>query len=149
MKFLLSLILLCDTNTHSGIGHGTPTAAMLINKQWTMFDYGFDENLNGKLDRAESRIEACEKDDTYEFFKDGSGLAKSNSFSCCNGLDEQYFRWQVKRDDKTLWLFSEEHTITRLTKDELITYRKLSYIKGQTTRLITIYKTSNTSFKTN
>lgn len=141
MKFMLSLLLLCDTGAHSDNRQEASVTEMLINKQWRMFDYGFDENLDGKLEPTESRIETCEKDDTYEFYKDGSGVAKSNSFSCCNGLDEQTFRWRVMGDEKTLLFFSEEQAVTKLTTEELITCKKLSYIKGQTTSLITIYKT--------
>lgn len=139
-KFVLSLFLLCDTKTPCKIQQITPAAEMLINKQWMMIDYGFDENLNGKLDPAESRIEECEKDDTYEFFKDGTGLAKSNNFSCCNGLDEQHFRWQLTDNGSSLQLFAETLSITRLTTRELITYKTPWYIKGQRIGVITVYR---------
>jgi hypothetical protein len=137
---MMSLFLFCDTNAPADNRQITPAAGMLINRQWVMIDYGFDENLNGKLDPTESRIEDCEKDDTYEFFRDGTGLAKSNNFSCCNGLDEQPFRWRLTDNGNSLQLFAETLSITRLTTRELITYKTPWYIKGQKIGLITIYR---------
>lgn len=139
-KYVLSLFLLCFIDGLVVKAQSTQVLGMLTGKHWTMADYGFDVNHNGRLDKSESRIESCEKDDVYEFFSDGSGLVRANSFSCCENLDEQHFRWQLTVDGK-LRLFSETINLVSLIPDEMITSQRLTYTKGESMILITVYKT--------
>lgn len=113
---------------------------LLVNKKWVMTSYGFDENGNDRVDLMEERIEDCEKDDTYEFFAGGVGVMSDNSFSCCNGIDEQRFHWKFCNSGQGLLIFSDTIGITRLTTHELITHKKLSYAGGPVLNLITVYK---------
>ncbi|RYY21505.1 MAG: hypothetical protein EOO04_18120 [Chitinophagaceae bacterium] len=115
-------------------------ADLLMHRQWVLSSYGFDENNNGTIDPAEERIEECEQDDTYEFFANGTGLMRGNSYSCCNGIDEQCFQWQLIDNGQSLEVFHETVQIQRLTRRELITSKKPFYLRGQTLNVITIYR---------
>jgi hypothetical protein len=139
LKYLLVPLLLFNTSRQPG----TPllsAAELLMNKKWVLSSYGFDENNNNRIDMIEERIEDCEKDDTYEFYTGGTGMMRDNGFSCCNGIDEQTFQWQFINNGERMIMSSEPINITRLTTSELITQKKLSYVKGQVLSLITVYK---------
>lgn len=141
LKYLLIPLLLFNMNEEAQRDTSLlPAAELLLNKKWVLTSYGFDENGNGRVDMMEERIEECEKDDTYQFYSNGTGMMSDNSFSCCNGIDEQVFQWQFTNNGQSLVVFSETIHIIRLTTRELVTYKKLSYIKGQVLKLITVYK---------
>jgi len=134
LKYLLVPLLLFNTTA-------TPVSELLLNKKWVLTSYGFDENGNNHVDMMEERIEECEKDDTYQFYSNGKGIMSDNSFSCCNGIDEQVFQWRFTDKGQSLLVSSETIHIMRLTTRELVTYKKLSYTKGQALKLITVYRT--------
>lgn len=143
LKYLLIPLMLFNTDREARPDTSLlPAVELLLNKKWVLTSYGFDENGNGRIDMMEERIEECEKDDTYQFYSNGRGMMSDNSFSCCNGIDEQVFQWHFTNNGQSLVVFSETIHIMRLTTRELVTYKKLSYIKGQVLKLITVYKAS-------
>lgn len=141
LKYLLVPLLLLNASQQPKPSRLLlPVEELLINKKWTLSSYGFDENGNSRIDMMEERIEECERDDTYEFYSDGTGVMRDNSFSCCSGIDEQTFQWQLINKGGGMIVSSGSISIIRLTTNELVTQKKLTYVKGQVMSLITIYK---------
>ncbi len=67
---------------------------LLTQKTWILVSYGYDYNNNNAIDIPEECITDCNKDDTYGFCADGTGIYSDNILSCCNGISELSFQWK-------------------------------------------------------
>ena len=72
---------------------------IITGQPWLLWGYGYDENNNGIIDDFEDKIKECEKDNTYYFNKDGTGLYLDNEISCGNGIDESAFQWKLTNNN--------------------------------------------------
>src|SRR5262245_27371037 len=83
---LITLVVSCKKNQHDEIVNKTP-AELLTQKSWKIVNMGFDANQNDVLDPNEGVVADCVKDNTYQFFANGSGIYKDNAVSC--GFDSE------------------------------------------------------------
>ena len=92
---------------------------MLIEKPWKLISYGYDNNRNGMIEINEESIRDCEKDNTYTFNKDGSGVLNENS-KICNGNDPtNRFNWTLTENDAVLDFYLGKAYIVKLSNESL------------------------------
>lgn len=114
-----------------------PVGELLTQQEWTLAAYGYDKNNNGLVDNAEEMIRDCERDNSYEFDLNGSGIIADNALSCGNGISEQSFIWKSTENETALDLNSGVAKILRLDENNLVLSENIA---GQPTKLITHFK---------
>jgi hypothetical protein len=130
----LAAIIICSC-TKSSTEKSLTAAEMLTSKQWRLVSYGFDGNKNGSIDPNEEAIRDCERDNTYIFNKDGSGIANENS-NVCNGNDPSHeFIWALKNNNTVLDFYFGTAYINRLCPDSLV----ISDSNSDQVRLLLVY----------
>lgn len=115
---------------------------LLTQKPWILVSYGFDENANGIIDASEESICDCEKDNNYNFNRDGTGVYEENTLSCANGISEMPFTWKLINDETSLDFLFGRAKISWLTSEQLIILYDITDIKKQSARYIQIFKHS-------
>jgi len=96
----------------------TPTDN-LTQKTWHLLSYGFDHNKNGLVDIDEESIRDCEKDNTYTFNKDGSGVVTENAMICDANNPVNQFAWTLTNNDTVLDFYYGKANIIKLDADNL------------------------------
>lgn len=92
---------------------------MLIEKPWKLISYGYDNNTNGMIEANEESIRDCDKDNTYTFNKDGSGVFNENS-KICDGNDPiNRFNWTLTENDAVLDFYLGKANIVKLSNESL------------------------------
>lgn len=120
LLFALIAIVICGCAKHHAEKSAALTATQLLTaKPWRLLSHGFDSNKNGLVDSNEVAIKDCERDNTYIFNKDGSGIVNENS-NVCNGNDPSHtFIWALRHNDTVLDFYFGKNYITKLTTDSL------------------------------
>ena len=95
-------------------------ASLLTNKPWKLLSYGHDNNKNGTIDNNEEEIRDCDKDNTYIFDKNGSGVVMENEKICDGNEQAGQFTWSLINNDTELDFFYGKARIAKLSKDSLI-----------------------------
>ena len=96
----------------------TPTEN-LTQKTWRLLSYGFDHNKNRLIDIDEESIRDCEKDNTYTFNKDGSGVVTENAMICDANNPVNQFAWTLTNNDTVLDFYYGKANIIKLDADNL------------------------------
>ena len=96
----------------------TPTEN-LTQKPWRLLSYGFDHNKNGLVDIDEESIRDCEKDNSYTFNKDGSGVVAENTMICDANDPVNQFAWTLTNNDSVLDFYYGKANIIKLDSDNL------------------------------
>lgn len=96
------------------------TTQLLTQKTWTLVSYGYDHNANGIIDAAEETIRDCDKDNSYTFSTDGTGVFDDNTLTCGNGISEMPFTWKLINNETTIDFLTGMVTILRLNDEQLI-----------------------------
>ena len=92
---------------------------MLIEKPWKLISYGYDYNRNGMIEINEELIKDCDKDNTYLFNKDRSGIISENS-KICDGNDPiSQFDWALTDNDAVLDFYFGKAYILKLSNESL------------------------------
>jgi len=92
---------------------------LLTLKPWRLLSYGYDNNSNGLVDSNEEEIKDCERDNTYIFNKNGSGVVQENS-NICTGVDpSSSFAWTLTNNDTVLDFYFGTANIVKLSSDSL------------------------------
>lgn len=91
----------------------------LTQKPWRLLSYGFDSNKNGLIDANEESIRDCEKDNSYTFNKDGSGMVAENAMICDNNNPVNQFAWTLTNNDTQLDFYYGTAYILKLDADNL------------------------------
>ena len=107
---------------------------MLIEKSWKLISYGYDNNINGMIEVNEESIRDCEKDNTYTFNKDGSGVFDENS-KICDGVPISRFNWALTNNDAVLDFYLGKAYIITLSNESL----RISNSNSDPVKLILIY----------
>ena len=94
-------------------------AENLTQKTWRLLSYGFDHNKNGLVDIDEESIRDCEKDNTYTFNKDGSGVVTENAMICDANNPVNQFAWTLTNNDTVLDFYYGKANIIKLDADNL------------------------------
>ena len=96
----------------------TPTEN-LTQKSWRLLSYGFDRNKNGLVDIDEESIRVCEKDNSYTFNIDGSGVVVENAIKCDANDPVSQFAWTLTNNDTVLDFYYGKANIIKLDADNL------------------------------
>jgi len=94
-------------------------AENLTQKPWRLLSYGFDRNKNGLVDIDEESIRNCEKDNSYTFNKDGSGVVAENAIICDANDPVNQFAWTLTNNDTVLDFYYGKANIIKLDADNL------------------------------
>lgn len=108
----------------------------LTEKPWRLFSYGLDVNNNGLTDPSEEAISNCEKDNTYSFAPNGSGIVSENTEICPGNNASNSFQWSLTNGETELDFVHGVAVIIRLTGDSMVLGEKTT----GTTKLIFHYK---------
>jgi len=115
LPVLLAVTLSCKKHTEE-----KSVTQLLTQKTWTLVSYGYDHNTNGVIDAAEESIRDCDKDNSYTFNTDGTGVVEDNTLTCGNGISEMPFTWQFTNNETTIDFLTGIVTILKLNNEQLI-----------------------------
>ncbi|MES1225678.1 MAG: lipocalin family protein [Bacteroidota bacterium] len=124
MKFSLLyiatiIILFSCTKNKSQEKPASDAAEFLTDGPWLLLSYGYDNNKNGEVDSNEENIRECEKDNTYTFKKDGSGIVNENALICDGNEQAGRFNWALTDNDSILDFYSGTANIVKLSEQRL------------------------------
>jgi hypothetical protein len=91
---------------------------LLTSGQWLLVGYGYDDNKSGTIDLDENMIIDCQKDNTIEYRKDGSGKSLENQ-SVCMADPVSEFQWKFIEKEKAIEIQFQRLDIHTLTDTEL------------------------------
>ena len=91
----------------------------LTQKPWRLLSYGFDHNKNGLVDIDEESIRDCQKDNSYTFNKNGSGVVAENAMICNTNDPLNQFAWTLTNNDTVLDFYYGKAYIIKLDADNL------------------------------
>ena len=96
---------------------------LLIEDRWVFERYGLDENNNGVVEDTENGMLACEADDTYAFFANGSGFYEGGQEPCSLGETTIInFNWRFENNCTELAVFASAEKISQLDGNTLEVY---------------------------
>jgi hypothetical protein len=110
------------------------TIQLLTQKEWTLVSYGYDYNHNDAIDIPEECINDCNKDDTYGFCADGTGLYSDNILSCSTGITELSFKWENTKNGIAINFPTGTAIVHAITNEQLVL--KITGEQNQTGRQI-------------
>jgi hypothetical protein len=93
---------------------------LLTQKPWRLFSYGLDVNNNGLTDPSEEAINNCEKDNTYSFALDGSGIVSDNIERCPGNNAMSSFEWSFVNNETELDFIHGFAVLLKLTGDSMM-----------------------------
>ena len=106
----------CKKHTHKP---GKKTLEELLTSgQWLLVGYGYDDNSSGTLDMDENLIIDCQKDNTIEYRKNGSGISLENQ-SVCMADPVSEFEWKFIDKEKAIEIQAQRLDIHTLTETAL------------------------------
>ena len=108
---------------------------MLIEKPWKLISYGYDYNSDGMIEVNEESIKDCEKDNTYTFNKDRSGVISENSKICDGNDPTNRFNWALTDNDLVLDFYFGKAYILTLSNESL----RISNSNSDPVKLILTY----------
>jgi len=91
----------------------------LTDQPWLLLSYGYDKNNNGEVESNEENIRDCDKDNTYTFKKDGSGIVNENAMICDGNKQREEFSWALAENDTTLDFYFATAHIVELSEKRL------------------------------
>lgn len=112
---------------------------LLTQKKWILIRYGFDDNNNQQVDEHEDMIQDCQNDNTYEFFRDSTGLVKENEKVCGTGNPVSAFTWQFANGNKELVLSWNSASVVTLNETSLVLRHKIPGLQDSA-RFTVVYK---------
>jgi hypothetical protein len=115
-------------------------AELLTQHNWILSAYGYDHNQNGIVDMPENSIQDCEKDNTYTFNLNGTGIHVENLISCGNGISEMSFAWKFIKQQSSIEIGFNELKILKLNENEFAMYTELENAGLQPIKFITSFK---------
>src|ERR1700754_2087945 len=73
---MATVMVSCEKNTHTP--DKKTLEQLLTDGKWTLVAYGYDDNKSGTIEAEENLIIDCQKDNTTEYHKNGSGTSLEN-----------------------------------------------------------------------
>ena len=139
MRFYMALLLLffmgCKKDK-APLGKEKPRAELLTQTTWVLAGSGFDDNQNGLLDSVENATTECQKDNSYLYNSNGTGVVNDNQLSC-GGAGRIDFYWQLINNDTEIKFDFQSMFVKELTKDKMILSPNLPWL---TVPFIIVYK---------
>lgn len=130
---LIAIMVGCKKHTHKP-GQKT-MEELLTSGKWTLVAYGYDDNHNSTIDTDENLIIDCQKDNTIEYKRDGSGVSLENQ-SVCMADPVATFQWKFIGTEKAIEISAQRLDIHTLSDTEL---HFVIQIPGVTPALHTMY----------
>ena len=116
----LSMAFISCSKEKKVLEHNT---SLLIARPWVFEKYGLDENNNGSIDDSENSMLACETDDTYAFYANGSGFYNGGTVPCSIGETTIInFSWRFENNCTELAVFAAPEKISQLDESILEVY---------------------------
>lgn len=137
---VLGLSVSCDKSEAGQEPTPKTTFELLTQKEWMLSGFGFDDNKNGIIDMAEDMSEECQRDNLYQFNRDGSGLYKENLKSCNTGISEQAFTWKLQKNDRELDFLSGTIQIQKITEVEMTLFNEIPLSDGSVMVMLVSYR---------
>ena len=119
LKLVLPVIFIITLSCKKDTEEKSATQ-LLTQKTWTLVSYGYDHNANGIIDASEESIRDCDKDNSYTFNTDGTGIVEDNTLSCGNGISEMPFTWKFINRKTSIDFLTDIATILLLNDEQLI-----------------------------
>jgi hypothetical protein len=116
-----------------------PLVELLTQQKWILAGYGFDDNNNKRIDDTENMIEDCQNDNSYEFFRDSTGVVKENEKVCGAGAPVTNFTWGLGNGNKELFLSFIPATIEQLDEVSLVLRHRIPGL-NDSARFTTVFK---------
>ena len=138
LKLVLPVLFTITLSCKKDIDKKSATQ-LLTQKTWTLVSYGYDHNANGIIDAAEESIRDCDKDNSYTFDTDGTGIVDDNTLSCGNGISEMPFTWKLANNETTIDFLTGIAAILQLNEEQLIISNSVSS-GAQSPRYIETFK---------
>lgn len=139
--FLIGIIIITlSCSKEIDINEPVPLESLLTEKPWVLNSYGLDENRNNQIDPAEESIEDCQKDNTWHYYADGTGLFDDNSLSCANGIEKQPFAWKLNHNKTVIDFFHDSFKVQHIDNSKMILYKELIDVGGNIQRLLFIFR---------
>ena len=85
-----------------------------------MASYGYDLNNNDVVDLTENAITSCQKDNSYTFSSNGSGMVHENTEVCQGKHATSSFQWKFINNETGLDFVSGITEIIKINEDSLI-----------------------------
>jgi hypothetical protein len=118
LLFVSALVAGCDKNDDVDDGGKSPEL-LLTQKVWIFSSAGFDDNNNGVIDAQEETIRDCDRDNTFLFKTNGTGIFNENALTC-GGPAEGNFTWKFGADHTQFDIGGNRASILALTESELV-----------------------------
>lgn len=112
---------------------------LLTQKKWILISYGFDDNNNQQVDEHENMIHDCQDDNSYEFFRDSTGLVKENDKVCGTGNPVSAFTWHFANGNKELVLTWNTASVLALNETSLVMRHQIPGLRDSA-RFTAVYK---------
>lgn len=93
---------------------------MLTERPWKLISYGLDNNSDNYIDPLENEIRDCEKDNTYTFSSNRTGIVSENSQICPGNDVINTFNWSFFNDESGLDFEFGFLLISKLSADSMI-----------------------------
>lgn len=132
---MLALMAGCQKGNNN-LPENKSATELLTQKPWILTAHGFDDNLNDVLDSSENSIQDCQKDDSYNYQDNGTGVYSDNILSC-GGNGSYSFNWQFLNNDTELKIGFEKFTFLRMNETDMILS---SLTPGLITKYILVYR---------
>jgi len=136
--FSLLIMLSCKKSSVSAL---TKSRTELLTQQaWKAGLHGLDANNNGIIDPSENDMPACQTDDKYSFYSNGTGLYSSGDLQCAPDDSTTVFTWALSNNDSQLTIFNFTQTVSKLDDNTLGVYYEDQNSSGQAVKYITTYQ---------
>jgi hypothetical protein len=133
--FLLAAFLFF-TSCNKNKEQAKTAADFLTDSEWVLVNYGDDLNNNNVLDISERGIMECQRDNSYLFNKNGSGIIRLDATGCGEGIRESSFAWRLVDNNTSIDFIFGISSIMALNESEMILYNDAN---GQSKKLFFIY----------
>jgi hypothetical protein len=135
LVIMLAILAGCKKDDNNVDKEKTATE-LLTQKEWIIAGAGFDDNNNGVLDPVENTLQDCQKDNSYKFNANGTGMALDNAVNCGVPINNN-FNWRFINNETGLEISAQPSFILKLNETELIFNPDLP---GLTVKLILMYR---------
>ncbi|MDR3716299.1 MAG: hypothetical protein P4L51_26135 [Puia sp.] len=120
----------CSKSSNNGNNSGSESRMTLITRSaWKYDTSGIDNNMDGIVDIGDTTIPACEKDNTYQFNADSTGLMNEGATKCnVNDPQTAAFTWSFNTAQTMLQsnfnpILVNGVNIFKLTDSTLVVYK--------------------------
>lgn len=122
LLYLIVIVVISSCGKDNDSNEPIPANAteVLTASPWKLISYGYDSNNNELVDIDEDAIRDCDKDNSYIFNTDGSGVINGNARICSSSEPSGQFNWLLTNNDTELDFYFGKAFIVKLTMDILI-----------------------------